>query len=75
MAPVPATTNLHLSGLAALGANRTISVLDGTGRLLISADLAGLNDYDLPVKSLPRGLYLVRLNGAAGTVQRKVAVQ
>jgi DNA-binding beta-propeller fold protein YncE len=65
--PNPVTDGFHITGLSG---TYTLSILDLNGRTLTTKILTG--DEYVSIGSLPKGLYIVKLITAEGTVERKI---
>jgi len=65
--PNPATDGFLVSGIK--GTSK-ISVFDLSGKLLLTKEIAD-NEY-FSVSMLPQGVYIVRINSEAGTLEKKI---
>ncbi|GAA4497736.1 hypothetical protein GCM10023172_13170 [Hymenobacter ginsengisoli] len=74
--PNPATGTVHLSGPLAPGSAAQVRLLDATGRCMASATgPAGRAAFDLPLASVPAGLYVLEWDGGAGRAHTRLVVQ
>lgn len=76
--PNPASDLLHLSVDQPLGGDIRASLLSADGRLLLNRIVHGLDAgqiLTLDVQNVPAGVYLVRMESAAGVGVRKVVIR
>ena len=71
--PVPAHGRLHVAPDASAHP-LTVELLDAVGRA-VRAQTASAPELTLDVEGLPAGVYLLRVNYAAGSVSRRVVVE
>ena len=71
--PVPAHGRLHVAPDASAHP-LTVELLDAVGRA-VRAQPASAPELTLDVEGLPAGVYLLRVNYAAGSVSRRVVVE
>jgi uncharacterized delta-60 repeat protein len=72
--PVPAHSVLHVT-LDASARPRTLALLDALGRTVRTQPASSAADQQVDLAGLPAGVYLVRVQYAAGVVIRRIAVQ
>ena len=72
--PVPAREVLHVAPDASAHP-RSIELLDALGRSVRHLPATGTATVAIDTEHLPTGMYLLRVNYAAGTVTRRIAVQ
>lgn len=72
--PVPAHDQLHIAP-DFTARPLTLELLDAVGRSVRQQPITSAPEQTLSVANLPAGVYLLRVNYAAGTVTRRVAVQ
>ena len=72
--PVPAHSVLHVAPDASAHPH-TVDLLDTVGRVVRTQAIGGGATVTLPVEGLPAGLYLLRVQYAAGPVTRAVVVR
>jgi len=68
--PNPVKYGFSISGLKE---KATICVTDLNGRLLLTKHISG--NESIPVGSLPRGVYVVRIITESGTIKKKLVKQ
>ncbi len=76
--PNPANDILHLKFNLQDAADASITIADIAGRTIAAINgkdiVTGTNDIAFPVGSLPSGLYIVRVQSAAGVVAQRVTI-
>lgn len=76
--PNPATSELNIRFNAGTNDHYRISLTDILGRevtVIADKDMQGTQSINTNVSSYPKGLYIVRLQSATGTVSRKISIQ
>ncbi len=72
ISPNPATDSVKVEGTADY---ETLELIGSTGQVLQGYPLQGQKSFSLNVRSLPAGLYLIRLKSDDGSVTRKLLKQ
>jgi uncharacterized delta-60 repeat protein len=72
--PVPAATELHLR-VSLADRPRQLVLLDALGRVVRRQQASATAEQTLSVRQLPAGVYLLRIDYAAGPVTRRVVVE
>jgi hypothetical protein len=67
LSPNPVTDGFYIKGLKEKG---TLSLFDIHGKMLLTKQVSD-NDY-IPISSFSKGLYIVKITTAAGTLEQKV---
>lgn len=70
--PVPATSSLNLSSVPGL---KSVDILDITGRVIRTVNTSSDELISIPVSSLRRGTYIMKINTTEGTVVRRFVKQ
>jgi len=65
--PNPVTDGFYIKGLKEKG---TLSLFDINGKMLLTKPVSD-NEY-IPISTIPKGLYIVKITTAAGTMEQKV---
>jgi hypothetical protein len=65
--PNPVADGFYIKGLNEKG---TLSLFDINGKMLLTKPVSD-NDY-IPISTIPKGLYIVKITTAAGTIEQKV---
>jgi hypothetical protein len=76
--PNPASDMLHIRWSSELTGTATLLLTDLAGRKIAAYNVngnQGKNSFDIPLKGLPSGMYLLKLDAGGKQFQQKVMVQ
>jgi hypothetical protein len=74
VSPSPAADVLHLSARGGLLDKGTVALFDLSGQRVLSQDVSAVQNTDLSIAGLAPGIYMLRYESKAGTMNQKVVV-